>query len=688
MTIFSSFLVCVVCSALSIISKGNAHEIDKNLFTYFFRGSFQRFYEALFPKSIAFRLQVKKRKNQLTAEICEIVKGMSAEDLSWMHTYFRNVEAKLKKKHSLDWECATEATWKNQKLAGEYARKLYDTWAKGLDKAQTASIIPFGVSAEQFVLDMDAEIDGQRMPESVKGIVTLINNYLFELKYLHMSSVNKDLVQVMKFMIEEGNAKLLDGIKEQLDIVAQWNDRGSGDTQVSDVASIAARDPYCFVRLVCPSCRASGGAVKRFETYAECTVCGERYEIIQNVDREDEIQKLIERKSQDFQKAIREQADAMIRGRDAQTEQILRAQEADTQQLTARIDELWGHVKQMTYESSESLFREVCRRGEADRAALEQQMEDAETRMERMLAERLDQHTDSILRMYQNDLQRLHENGSERSAERAREALDDTLRQVREQMDSAARHNDRHFDEIKSRMDHYQRLLQGEMDKLYERVSAEGDRQETGFAEMRNLFESWTGKLESLLENRESIREIHEKYCALCRRHTQSTDGILCPRCKREYEGDEPIVRMKLTQTVDNPFAMFPNIIVKLDFEDDCLPELLGDRPVRIQLFVEADAVREVENAIRRRAKPLRMERRVRDKVREDWYNRRISPDQIVLIGSNGDVKISTVFTDALRDELLNTVHEIVAGLGITMENPSDGGRWSFTGESYVWKGD
>jgi hypothetical protein len=145
---------------------------------------------------------------------------------------------------------------------------------------------------------------------------------------------------------------------------------------------------------------------------------------------------------------------------------------------------------------------------------------------------------------------------------------------------------------------------------------------------------------------------------------------------------------MKLTQTVDNPFAMFPNIIVKLDFEDDCLPELLGDRPVRIQLFVEADAVREVENAIRRRAKPLRMERRVRNKVREDWYNRRISPDQIVLIGSNGDVKISTVFTDALRDELLNTVHEIVAGLGIAMENPSDGGRWSFTGESYVWKGD
>lgn len=686
MTIFSSFLVCVVCSALSIISKGNAHEIDKNLFTYFFRGSFQRFYEALFPKSIAFRLQVKKRRNQLTAEICDIVGSMNDGDIAWMHAYFRGVEEKLKKKHSLNWDFATEDTWRNQKRVSEYARTMYDIWAKRLDQAQGASILPGGVSAEQFALDMGGEINGRCMPESVKRIVSLINNYLYELRYLHMSSVNKDLVQVMKYMIEEGNAKLLDGIKEQLDIVAQWNDREGGNAQVSDVASVAARDPYCFVRLVCPSCRASGGAVRRYETYAECAVCGERYEIIRNVDKEDEIQKLIERKSQEFQQALYERMGVVISEQETRTERILEAQDNGVQTLSAQIDELWNRVKQMTYESSQSLFHEVRHRGEADRVALEQRMEDAETRMERMLAECLDQHTANILSMCQSGMDKLQQDRSEKSVEQMREALNDTLRQVREGMDQAASQNNRQLDEIKNRIDHYQRLMKGEMDRLHEQVTAEGDRQERGFAEMRTMFESWTDKLEVLLLDREPIPETHENYCALCRQHTRSADGILCPRCKREYGGGEPIVPMILTRAVENPNAFNPTYIVKLAFKEDSLPELPDDRPVRVQLFVDTDTVREIENAIHRHNRVLRMERRVQRTVKGDWLERRISPDQIVLVGDNEDVRVSSVFANALRDELFPTVHKVVAGLGITMEMPAGNERWIFTGEHYEWR--
>ena len=59
MTIFSNLLVCILCATLKLATDPNGWAaIDSNLFTFFFRGSFQRLYETLFPKSIAFQLHL------------------------------------------------------------------------------------------------------------------------------------------------------------------------------------------------------------------------------------------------------------------------------------------------------------------------------------------------------------------------------------------------------------------------------------------------------------------------------------------------------------------------------------------------------------------------------------------------------------------------------------------------------
>jgi len=180
-------------------------------------------------------------------------------------------------------------------------------------------------------------------PASVIKIVEMVNDYFFEVKYISLGNDERDVVKVMQKMVEDSNLRLLDSIREELDLITQHNANPSlvSRSEVVDgrrirttnLSELAKTDPYLFVRLECPSCHSTGGAIVRNGESARCNNCGERFEIIRNVKEfedillktEERLSELIRSSGEEVENKIDEAKDEIKAELKSQTASLARA---------------------------------------------------------------------------------------------------------------------------------------------------------------------------------------------------------------------------------------------------------------------------------------------------------------------------------------------------------------------------
>ena len=162
---------------------------------------------------------------------------------------------------------------------------------KRIDDEQNKSL--YDNSIDIIVKDLFG-VDWNSIPVSVQNMFKLFNDQVYELKYLRLSSNDQDLVKIVQQMIDDGNAALIKTLKPSFNYMDQVSSMaGTSFTEVR-IDSIAKTNPYCYFRLECPNCGASGRNVyKDSENNVHCRKCGETFSIMRSV-QDDEIKQKID----------------------------------------------------------------------------------------------------------------------------------------------------------------------------------------------------------------------------------------------------------------------------------------------------------------------------------------------------------------------------------------------------------
>ncbi len=168
--------------------------------------------------------------------------------------------------------------------------KVLDEVAKQTDDAQNKSL---NVKKEDICLDLlGVELD--KTPKAVRGLLDLIHNQVYELKYLRMSSKDQDMIKIIQHMIEEGNDNLIKTLKPAFNYMEQICEQTGKSFSEIKIDHIAKTDPFCYFRLECPACQATGRNVyKDSDNNVHCLSCGETFSIIESV-KDDEIKEKFE----------------------------------------------------------------------------------------------------------------------------------------------------------------------------------------------------------------------------------------------------------------------------------------------------------------------------------------------------------------------------------------------------------
>ena len=185
------------------------------------------------------RLDYSKVAKKEFKEVMELIEG----DLS---AYFESCN---KSHHNLSRTKVNAFQHKTIKLLKE----LYESIDKELNKT----------FKEKDINDIVKELFGVKwedVPNAAKEMLKMLKDQVFELKYLSLSSEDQDLIKIIQNMIDDGNNKLLANLKPSFDYIDQIYSMAGTNTNFKEIKidSIAKTNPFCYFRLECPSCHASG----------------------------------------------------------------------------------------------------------------------------------------------------------------------------------------------------------------------------------------------------------------------------------------------------------------------------------------------------------------------------------------------------------------------------------------------
>ena len=93
MEIIGYGLFCLVCSLLEYGLSGSWDRIHSNLFTFFFRGAFQKFFSGC-SNTLTCLVRSRKEETQLWENICEYVNQLTLSERREMLDYLRKVMEK------------------------------------------------------------------------------------------------------------------------------------------------------------------------------------------------------------------------------------------------------------------------------------------------------------------------------------------------------------------------------------------------------------------------------------------------------------------------------------------------------------------------------------------------------------------------------------------------------------------
>ncbi len=280
-------LVCLVCSVLSKTASSPTIVFDRIIAASSLTIVKNEVITRFFPKSAAYISNARQNKSSMFSEIFDLIDQMTDEDKKELSLYFSSVDNKKVKALDLSEFLFNPADFSEKELKKEFSR-LEKEMKKLLKKMAKVTMNSLQIKNAHIIA---AEIYGNdNPPKSVTDVISIINNHLYELKYLALGGEYQDLAKVVQFMIEDGNLRMMNELRQSFDIMAQHNSE-YGERQY-DINTIAKKDPFCFVRLECPECHASGSALVRKENKVSCKCCQNVYDIIKNID-DDNITKMI-----------------------------------------------------------------------------------------------------------------------------------------------------------------------------------------------------------------------------------------------------------------------------------------------------------------------------------------------------------------------------------------------------------
>lgn len=176
----------------------------------------------------------------------------------------------------------------------KFGKKLRAALTKAynrIDKEQNQAL--YDKSIDRIVNDLFG-VEWNSLPLSVREMFKLFNDQVFELKYLRLSSEDQDLVKIVQQMIADGNTAMIDRLNTSFNYMEQVSAMAGTSFKEVKIDSMAKTNPYCYFRLECPNCKASGKNVyKDSENNVHCRKCGETFSIM-NAVQDDEIKEMIE----------------------------------------------------------------------------------------------------------------------------------------------------------------------------------------------------------------------------------------------------------------------------------------------------------------------------------------------------------------------------------------------------------
>ncbi len=161
-----------------------------------------------------------------------------------------------------------------------------------IDKDQNQAL--YDKSIDHIVKDLFG-VEWNSLPLSVREMFKLFNEQVYELKYLRLSSNDQDLVKIVQQMIADGNTALIDTLNMSFNYMEQVSAMAGTSFKEVKIDSMAKTNPYCYFRLECPNCKASGKNVyKDSENNVHCRKCGETFSIMTAVQDDEIKQKICE----------------------------------------------------------------------------------------------------------------------------------------------------------------------------------------------------------------------------------------------------------------------------------------------------------------------------------------------------------------------------------------------------------
>ena len=297
----------LILGTVKFVGKPDENKFLGSLVEGAFGGAIEEVLEGLIkllPNGTWYFFKRKKRMKEMLSDINEYFSDLSPEDKASLVKYisdadFSNAFQTIKEKAhkygiTLDFEEFFQGfekkSAKDRKVICGNILKVFEKVYKDVQKNQTADIVYF--TPEVLARRLTGRDDA---PASFIAILKIIDDNVFKIKYQKLGGDERDLAKVIQYMMQDCRLHLIDDLKEYFDAVLQTRayaeaKTGQKDIPLVSIEKIAKKDPFCFVRLVCPECGASGSNVRRSGDRAVCICCGSVYDIVRNID-EDEITK-------------------------------------------------------------------------------------------------------------------------------------------------------------------------------------------------------------------------------------------------------------------------------------------------------------------------------------------------------------------------------------------------------------
>ena len=313
------------------------------------------------------------------AQLMELVKGDLTKALQKMQN-IKEPENKIFRK-------------KTQNLIHDLYDKLEKNVTEDLKEKSLNDIV-----ADLFDTKWDA------MPEVAKKLFKEINDKVYELKYFKMSTEDRDLVKVIQYMIKEGNEALLTKLQPSFQYIGQISNCADAAYKTINIEEMAKINPFCYFRLECPNCKATGASVRKdSDNNVYCTSCGQTHSIVRAV-RDDEVAELIGKKFEEAQK------------------QLASVIENKTGKIEKALDHLAGKILDTTY--FETYFKEF-------KTSLTAQGDNREARIIDTLAQIVNDSEDRITQKVAAEVAKIKSNDSDALLQKLEERIEEYNEQNR-----------------------------------------------------------------------------------------------------------------------------------------------------------------------------------------------------------------------------------------------------------------